>query len=320
MKNLDKKDYKLFKSIVSAKTEVLFLSLKNYLKSRYDEVYVGAKEDYMMAVGDLPVALVAHLDTIFSQPPDEDYIFYDKEANVIWSPEGGCGDDRLGVFGILKLIHKGYRPTVIFTTGEEAGGIGASSLILDFPQAPENLKYIIELDRQGIDDCVFYRCNNFDFIKHIESFGFKKDWGSFSDISIICPTWGIAGVNLSIGYLNEHSYSETVWISAFDKTIKRVSKILDSCLEHEKYEFIPYIPPSFEYKGKYRCCCCDKEKGLEDTMPLIVSKEKIRYICYDCCNEQENLDKIQWCYICGEAYLSDTDNQLCPICEERVVV
>ena len=69
-------------------------------------------------------------------------------------------------------------------------------------------KAIFQLDRRGSDECVFYDCDNPDFIKYVESFGFKEAYGSFSDISIIAPAWGVAAANLSVGYYLEHSNAE----------------------------------------------------------------------------------------------------------------
>jgi hypothetical protein len=67
---------------------------------------------------------------------------------------------------------------------------------------------MIELDRQGRDDAVFYDCDNPEFEEYITKFDFVSDWGTYSDISTIAPSWECAAVNLSIGYFDEHSYAE----------------------------------------------------------------------------------------------------------------
>ena len=109
----------------------------------------------------------------------------------------------------------------------------------DFPECPfEDLKYIIELDRQGTNDCVFYNCSNEEFTNYIEQFGFITDWGTFSDISDICPMWEIAGVNLSIGYKNEHTQVETLNTDVLYSTIKKVEKMLDEAKSIKQFEYI----------------------------------------------------------------------------------
>ena len=144
------------------------------------------------------------------------------------------------------ILKKGLKPTIIFTTDEEKGAIGASELIKAFPKAPTDLKYIIELDRRGSVDCVFYECNNAHFIDYVEKFGFLTDIGSFSDISALCPSWKIAGVNLSIGYYHEHYETEHLDVSAMLFTIKRVKKML---MDSDSVDQFKYIP---SYKSRYQ--------------------------------------------------------------------
>ena len=58
----------------------------------------------------------------------------------------------------------------------------------------------------------FYYCNNIPFIEYVKPLWVSfENWGSFSDISILCPKWEVAGVNLSIGYENEHSFRNFIF-------------------------------------------------------------------------------------------------------------
>lgn len=131
------------------------------------------------------------------------------------------------------------RPTIILCQDEEAGCLGALELVKTIPVCPVDLKYLIELDRAGYDDCVFYDCANKEFIKYVESCGFTYDVGSFSDISILAPAWGIAAVNLSIGYDNEHSYGEILHVDWMYKTIGKVVALMLSDNKAPKFEYIP---------------------------------------------------------------------------------
>lgn len=205
-------------------------------------------KQYIMAAGDLPVCLIAHLDTVFDQEKCKDKeIYVDTEHQVMWSPQGLGTDDRAGVFAILKLLKMGYKPYIIFTQGEEEGCLGAKALVRRFPKSPwKKLKYILQLDRRGEQDCVFYDCDNPDFTEYVESFGFVTDWGSFSDISEIAPAWGIAAANLSVGYWDEHTYCERVALSWLEQTIEKVKKMLDVCNEAQKYEYIEIKRPLFD--------------------------------------------------------------------------
>ena len=99
MQTLKQDDYNLLKSVIELKQSSLQKVLKNYLKQKYKEVY--STLDYIYAKGDIPIALVAHMDTVFENPPSN--IYYDREKGVLWSPEGLGADDRAGIFAILKI-------------------------------------------------------------------------------------------------------------------------------------------------------------------------------------------------------------------------
>ena len=120
------------------------------------------------------------------------------------------------------------------------GGIGAIELIKTFPRQPftQHLKFLIQLDRRGKDDCVFYDCDNKNFNKMIQSYGFKKADGTFSDISIIAPVWGIAAVNLSVGYYSEHSVAERLFIKEAEATFCKLDRIL---IDHRKFPVYEYV-------------------------------------------------------------------------------
>jgi hypothetical protein len=280
---MTQKDLKLFQHIVGMSEKTLLNVLDATLRKYYDKVITT--EHYIIAEGDIPVGLVAHLDTVYKYPARN--IYHDPIKKVIWSPEGLGADDRAGVLGILHLItdKNNYRPWIFFTTQEESGGLGASIMAEELETIP-NIKFLIELDRCGEDDCVFYECNNTKFHEYIESFGFKKRRGSFSDISFIMGEWGICGVNLSIGYENEHSYSETFHYENWEKTIEKVKNILSQ----ESYPDFEYIEDNYMIS---RCVCCKKQFYSCEVIPV-----KGQNYCIDCA-----VKLIDWCKDCGQPYL-----------------
>lgn len=227
----------LFKSILGATQEGIIESFAKLLPSLYDEKEIIITKEYIIAKGQIPVGIVAHMDTVHKTPVVE--LFHDEEQNILWSPQGLGADDRAGVYGMIEILKQGYRPTLILTTDEEIGGLGASKLVGDYPEMPTELNYLIELDRRGSNDCVFYDGDNLEFEKYIENFGFKSDWGSFSDIAVLCPVWGIAGTNLSIGYYNEHTKAEYLNLDDMFNTLDRVCGILENVKEDDKFIYIP---------------------------------------------------------------------------------
>lgn len=338
MKTLNQQELHSLEQFFKLKQPQLLRAMKQYLSSKYEKVI--SKADYLIAVGDLPVALVAHLDTVFKTPPHD--IYYDKNKNVMWSPDGLGADDRAGVYSIIQIIKAGYRPTVIFVTDEEIGCIGAMNLAREIDEPPAAINYIIELDRRGSDDCVFYDCRNYKFESYIESFGFVTNFGSFSDISVICPNWGIAGVNLSIGYYNEHSFIEHLNISQMFNTISKVKKMLDVSKESEPFEYIPVFKKNYKLtpttelddsgwdpsygisredwlsfmEPQSKCCICGKWDYDYNLFPVKNSGETIMY-CSDCICDAKD---VHWCSICGEAFKDDKYSIHCEDCRGKINV
>lgn len=187
-------------------------------------------QQFIAGIGNIPVVLIAHLDTVFKDEARLNIeIYYDKEQGVMWSPNGLGADDRAGVYMILQILKTTkLRPHVLFTFNEEISASGAY-LAANVKETifKNNVSYIIELDRKGYQEAVYYDCKNTKFEEYINSFGFHTEQGLFTDISIICPQWNIAGVNLSVGYYLEHSYIEHFYLSFWLDTYKKVVKMLE---------------------------------------------------------------------------------------------
>ena len=318
MRVLKDNELKTFEQLLGLSQPGLKKVMSNFLKTKYSKKNVMENKDVIVATGNIPIALVAHMDTVFDKPPKN--IFYDQRKNVMWSPEGLGADDRAGVFAIIQILRSGLRPHIILTTDEEKGCLGAEALA-KLPCPFEELNYVIELDRRGTNDCVFYDCENPDFVDYVEAFGFTETWGSFSDICEICPEWGVAGVNLSIGYQDEHSYTETLYVGPMLATIEKVKKML----KEKDIPFFKYIPSRYSYswtKGsgyKYdydawddwdeyslaypyakfdaKCVSCGHSMLEEEMFPVKMINGTKDYFCPDCL-----VDKVGWCIDCGEPF------------------
>lgn len=192
------------------------------------------KKGFIYAKGRLPVMLVAHMDTVHKMTAKT--ICYSKDGNIIMSPEGIGGDDRAGIYMILQIIKK-HRCHVLFCEDEETGGIGAQEF------AGSNIRpeinYMVELDRRGSNDAVFYDCDNREFTEFVTGFGFEENMGSFSDISVVAPALKIAAVNISAGYYCEHSRHEYVDLRVIEKNIGLVGRMVSS--PSEKFEYIEAV-------------------------------------------------------------------------------
>ena len=300
-----------FKTLCKAREQSILSVMSSFLKTKYTNV--ERTPAYVLAEGNIPVALVAHADTVFKNPPKT--FFYDQECMVIWSPEGMGADDRAGIYAIMEIIkHSNLRPHVIITTGEESGCIGASKLVGHY-KFPYELKCLIQLDRRGSNDCVFYDCDNEQFEKFVESFGFVTDWGSLSDISILAPAWGVAAANLSVGYYNEHTRDEYLQVNEWYRSIQETIRILEDAERVHKFE---YIEDVYDYSwlssfGKIDFCeSCGKPSN--DIYEVVMPDGDILGFCLNCIADND----LQYCPDCQSFFVPSRPGQTkCYWCERE---
>lgn len=197
---------------------------------------------YTYVPGNIPVMLVAHCDTVCYKPVERVGVCPSDDGkttaltNMEQAPLGA--DDRAGIFLILKIVAEGYRPHILLTLDEEIGGRGALAIADELDIIPD-VKFILELDRQGSHDAAMYECDNAEFITMLETYGFQPVSGTFSDICFFAPDWDIAAANLSVGYYHEHTPWEMLVVTEMEETLKRVKQILDNIENFPYYKFEP---------------------------------------------------------------------------------
>lgn len=238
--------------------EFLYPTQKELFK-KLTGMYKGAiarKGSYILVPGQAPVMLLAHLDTVHHQPVKT--ICRSDNGNILMSPEGIGGDDRCGVYALVTAHERAQvKPWLLFTCDEEVGGVGANAFCFEhskgkMPKGLDELKALIEIDRKGRDDAVYYECANTEFEDYITSKGFKTAFGSFSDISVVAPELGVAAVNLSSGYYNAHTQHEYINRKQLNTTIRKVVEIIADAAKpgFQKYEYIESMGFS-RYGGWY---------------------------------------------------------------------
>lgn len=258
---------KNFKEICQLPEAGLKIYMHNILKTYgYEPV---SESGFLYAKGSFPVLLVAHLDTVHTQLPT---VINEDKNGWLSSPQGIGGDDRCGVFMIQEII-KSFHCSVLLCEQEEAGMIGASKFADSKYAEKLDVNYMIELDRKGKNDAVFYDCSNDEFTKFIEkNTGYKSDWGSFTDICEIMPVSGIAGVNLSCGYYSAHTKSEYVKPQEMMNTVSVVKKLLavptDKPFEYveKKRSFYGSDDWYKQYLSKYSPKYTNSKKGKQQSM------------------------------------------------------
>lgn len=159
-----------FEQIVKMTQPELWSALFDYYNEHLCSFVEG---DYLSIMGDIPVMLVAHLDTVHHKQVE--HICKSEDGNIIMSPQGIGGDDRCGVYALMqiyKTMPDGMKPYLLFTCDEETGGNGAYSFCEDFEKGnvhPDlyEMNYLIEVDRRGLMEAVYYDCDNPEFEKTV---------------------------------------------------------------------------------------------------------------------------------------------------------
>lgn len=185
-------------------------------------------------IGQSPIVWSTHTDTVHrsdgrqtvSYDPKTGRIGVSRRSKRGRRPEdrSSClgADDTAGVFLAVSMIRANVAGHYIFHYGEEIGGYGSSDLAMNAPDLLADARFAIAFDRKGYGDIIthqaFDRCCS-DLFAHsladqLNTTGngltFRPcDSGLFTDTANYTNIIGEC-TNLSVGYFDAHSRSETL--------------------------------------------------------------------------------------------------------------
>lgn len=247
----------MFKKLVQMNQMDLKRYMTKTLRNTYKEVIVS--DGFVYAKGE-EIALTAHMDTVHEKTCNQIVIKKEKGKTIIESPQGIGGDDRCGIWMIYQIVaNTKLRPTIVLCEDEEIGGVGSNKFTKheDLVDHLKTMKYILELDRKGNNDAVFYDCGNKKFKEYIErNTEYKEAWGSFSDIGHLSPATDLASVNLSCGYYNQHTLAEYVVFEEMEHTLNVVKELIKIApittqFDYQENRFNYGIDWSSYYRSEY---------------------------------------------------------------------
>ena len=219
--------------------------MEKYLISKKYEVI--NEDGFLYAKGDVPVLLVAHMDTVHK----ETCTSVIRVKNRFSSPQGIGGDDRCGIFIIANLVKK-HHCSVLLLEDEEIGTIGARKFAKTDYINDLGVNFMIEFDRKGNNDAVFYTCDNEDFTNHVlDNTGYNVAIGTWTDISVLMPASKLCGVNLSCGYYNPHTLNEYVNYDEMLDTISAAEVLIKAECE-KPFEYVAKTYKPSTYNSNYR--------------------------------------------------------------------
>lgn len=196
--------------------------------------------DYMIySKSDTPKPMLCvHLDTINTHgnkckiKPERDFE-YDEHLGILGLTKNSplkClgGDDRAGVWIALELINYmessgDYKYDVGFFKDEEVGCKGSTVYASEIDIHSINTTCYIGLDRKstkGVQEVALYGDDNKELTEIFNDLGYVTDMGSITDASNL--SGDVACVNLSVGYDNEHTKSEVLYIYSMLDTLEKL--------------------------------------------------------------------------------------------------
>lgn len=263
--------------------------LKEYMTVIGKPIISDEKEPFLFYKGTVPVLLVAHMDTVHDKPVSD--LCISADGNILMSPQGIGGDDRCGIMMIMEIL-KVHDCSVLFAEDEEIGCVGSRNFSMTDYNDKLDVNYIVEIDRRGSSDAVYYDCSNNEFEKFVTSCGFKTAIGSYSDICEIAPYvngTGVAAVNISSGYFNEHTKGEYVDVRIMKTNTRKLINMIGkntmkfewaSVVKRKKYRNFDYFydyddeyPNSYLYEFE-KCGKCEKKTEKKSKAPAATQKVK----------------------------------------------
>lgn len=215
--------------------------------------YQGMQEPLYVAMG-YPKAgkyplICAHYDTVV---PMHQRVVPVKRHGIISNPHGVLGgDDRAGVFIAFELIKLGLPAHYAFFDMEECGGVGSNTFAREWSDwLRDSVSCYIGLDRRGHADAATYNCPSVELLNIVERYGYHEAFGSFTDISNLENAVPKAGINLSVGFYNEHTSDESVFVPAVFRTLDCMKSIIRD-VQGKEFTYTPPVYYPFPRSSRY---------------------------------------------------------------------
>lgn len=195
----------------------------------------------IMSSGNKPPSrtlFVAHTDTVHKDDNGYQRVTIDNEQVMRVLPTNtNClgADDGAGVLVLLALILHDVPGYYIFTRGEERGGIGSSHLAMQQFDLLSEFDRAIAFDRKGTSSVITHqaygRCcsdvfadalsdalSNDELMYAPDNTGVYTDTAEFINVIPECT-------NISVGYMNEHTTSESLDLKHLAALIRQCVRI-----------------------------------------------------------------------------------------------
>jgi hypothetical protein len=244
--------------------------MRTFLKNYFDKVKLKVEED---TYGNLYITkgkaksypcVVAHIDTVHTLLPSHAFKVFRMGSllyamNALTGTQTGIGgDDKVGIYIALHVLHNHKNVKVVLYRDEEIGHIGSKHSIKENKEFYKDCNFVIQCDRKGDDDFLtssggIKMCSE-EFITATKPYAdkheYKEGYGISTDVdTLVREGIGISCINLSSGYHRPHSSTEVVNID----DVRNVASLVDEMITNlgeTKFEY-KYVKPVYSYNSRY---------------------------------------------------------------------
>jgi hypothetical protein len=187
-------------------------------------------------IGESDVMFTSHLDTATSALSEVVHVI--DGVNIKTDGKSILGaDDKAGVTIMLHMIENNIPGLYYFFLGEEVGCVGSRKVATKYKEEKqEGINKVISFDRRGTTSIITYqsgsRCCSDKFGDELskqlnlanDTFSYKNDTTGLLTDSIQFVKLYPECTNISVGYQNEHTFSEV-------QNIEHLEKLAEACLK-----------------------------------------------------------------------------------------
>ena len=187
--------------------------------------------NFWLTIGDNPKTLfISHTDTVDPEATTlKKALTWDPALRLLGAEGAHClgADDGAGVETLVCLAEAGVPGLYLWAANEERGASGSRGFLSTMGPLLKNIRVAISFDRRGTSevitsqfkgDCASPECG---LALAKELGGYTLGEGSFTDSAIFADCVSEC-LNLSIGYVKEHSPQETLDVGYLDRLVGKL--------------------------------------------------------------------------------------------------
>ena len=194
--------------------------------------------NFWLTVGDNPTTLfISHTDTVDPEAATlKKALTWDPVLGLLGAEGAHClgADDGAGVETLVCMAEAGVPGLYLWAANEERGASGSRGFLRTMGPLLRDIRVAISFDRRGTSeviteqwsgDCASVECGRAlaDMLKGVNNL-FTLGVGSFTDSSVFADQVSEC-LNLSVGYLKEHTPQETLDLHYLDRLVGRLLTI-----------------------------------------------------------------------------------------------